>query len=176
MGTRRVNLGATDASHSLTSHSEEQSHVMNDAHMEIDNVEQANNDTPPPPGDKPVDQPKGKTTAKATASLVREPGKSLLPISRVQKIMKADKVRAPSQITCKAPSLTSVQELPMVAKEAAFLISLATEEFVKRLSEASYHIAHREKRVTVQQRDIGAMISSSNVAYLTHRASIKKPQ
>lgn len=48
-----------------------------------------------------------------------------------------------------------MQELPIVAKEATFLISLATEEFIKRFSEASYHIAHREKRVTVQQRDIG---------------------
>lgn len=71
---------------------------MNDAHMEIDDVGQANNDTPPPPEDKPSDQPKGKTAAKPTASLVREPGKSLLPISRVQKIMKADKVSAPSHV------------------------------------------------------------------------------
>jgi DNA polymerase epsilon subunit 4 len=64
----------------------------------------------------------------------------------------------------------------MVAKEAAFLISLATEEFIKRLSEASYHIAHREKRVTVQQRDIGAMSCPlESRAYLTHRASIAKP-
>jgi hypothetical protein len=76
--------------------------------MEVEDVDQAKNDTPPPPEDKPVDQPKGKaTTAKPTASLVRESGKSLLPISRVQKIMKADKVRAPSHSTCKAPSLTS---------------------------------------------------------------------
>jgi hypothetical protein len=84
----------------------EQTHVMSDAHMEIDDVDQANNDTPPPPEDKPSDQPKGKATAKPTASLVREPGKSLLPISRVQKIMKADKVRVRHHI-CKAPSLTS---------------------------------------------------------------------
>jgi DNA polymerase epsilon subunit 4 len=112
---------------------------MSDVHMEVDDVDQANNDTPPPPEDKPVDQPKGKATAKPTASLVRESGKSLLPLSRVQKIMKADK------------------ELPMVAKEAAFLISSAAEEFIKRLSEASYHIAHREKRVTVQQRDIASV-------------------
>ena len=55
----------------------------------------------------------------------------------------------------------------MVAKEAAFLISSAAEEFIKRLSEASYHIAHSEKRVTVQQRDIGAMSCPSKVAYLT---------
>ena len=79
---------------------------MSDAHMEIDDVDQANNDTPPPPEDKPSDQPKGKATAKPTASLFREPGKSLLPISRVQKIMKADKVRVRHHI-CKAPSLTS---------------------------------------------------------------------
>jgi hypothetical protein len=79
---------------------------MSDVHMEIDDVDQANNDTPPPPKAKPVDQPKGKATAKPTASFVRESGKSLLPISRVQKIMKADKVRAPSHSTCKASSLT----------------------------------------------------------------------
>ncbi len=71
-------------------------------------VDQTNNDTSPPPEDKPVDQPKGKATAKHTASLARESGKSLLPISRVQKIMKADKVRAPSRFTCKPPSLTLV--------------------------------------------------------------------
>jgi DNA polymerase epsilon subunit 4 len=63
----------------------------------------------------------------------------------------------------------------MVAKEAAFLISLATEEFLKKISEASYHIAHREKRVTVQQRDIGAISCPSKVAYSTHRSSITKP-
>ena len=73
---------------------------MSDVHMEVDDVDQANNDTPLRPEDKPVDQPKGKDTAKPTASLVRESGKSLLPISRVQKIMKADKVRAPSHSTC----------------------------------------------------------------------------
>jgi hypothetical protein len=64
--------------------------------MKIDDVDQTDNDTPPQPEDKPFDQPKGKTAAaKPTVSVVREPGKSLLPISRVQKIMKADKVRAP---------------------------------------------------------------------------------
>ncbi|KAI0004500.1 histone-fold-containing protein [Russula compacta] len=112
---------------------------MSDIHMELDDVDQAGNGTPPPPEDKSSGQSKGKATAKPTAALVREPGRSLLPISRVQKIMKADK------------------ELPTVSKEAAFLVSLATEEFIKRLSEASHHIAHREKRVTVQQRDIASV-------------------
>jgi histone H3/H4 len=44
----------------------------------------------------------------------------------------------------------------MVAKEATFLISLATEEFIKRLSLASQQVAAREKRAVVQQRDISA--------------------
>ena len=77
---------------------------MSDVHMQVDDVDQTNNDTLPPPEDKLVGQPKGKATAKPAPSLVRDSGKSLLPISRVQKIMKADKVRAPS--TCKTPSLT----------------------------------------------------------------------
>jgi DNA polymerase epsilon subunit 4 len=42
-----------------------------------------------------------------------------------------------------------------VAKDATFLISLATEEFVKRLCQASQRVAEREKRATVQYRDIG---------------------
>ncbi|KIN94880.1 hypothetical protein M404DRAFT_61624, partial [Pisolithus tinctorius Marx 270] len=66
----------------------------------------------------------------------REPGKSVLPLSRVQKIIKADK------------------DLPMVARDAAFLISMATEEFIRRLAQASQRVAEREKRATVQQRDV----------------------
>jgi hypothetical protein len=71
---------------------------MSDTHMEVDDVDQAGSPagTPPAPKDKPSDQSKGKATAKPTVALSREPGKSLLPISRVQKIMKADKVHAPS--------------------------------------------------------------------------------
>ncbi|KAG1877032.1 hypothetical protein C8R48DRAFT_745479 [Suillus tomentosus] len=70
----------------------------------------------------------------------REPGKSILPFSRVQKIIKADK------------------ELPIVARDATFLISLATEEFIRRLSEACQKLAEREKRTTVQQKDVGTSI------------------
>ena len=131
--------------------------------MDIDEVDRAEDDTPPPIEDKSSERSKGKRVAQPTAGIVRETGKSLLPISRVQKIMKADKVLSSSHFTCKTSSLMSFQELPIVAKEAAFLISLATEEFIKRLSEASHHIAHREKRVTIQRRDIGTIICSSNV-------------
>jgi len=70
-------------------------------------------------------------------------GKSLLPFARVQKIIKADK------------------DIPIVAKEAVFLISVATEEFIKRLTEASRRVANGEKRVTVQQRDIATVVHSA---------------
>ena len=43
----------------------------------------------------------------------------------------------------------------MVAKDATFLISLATEEFIKRLSQVCQRLAEREKRTTVQQKDVG---------------------
>ncbi|KAG1786811.1 uncharacterized protein HD556DRAFT_1449307 [Suillus plorans] len=70
----------------------------------------------------------------------RELGKSILPFSRVQKIIKADK------------------ELPIVARDATFLISLATEEFIRRLSEACQKLAEREKRTTVQQKDVASVV------------------
>ncbi|KIK20021.1 hypothetical protein PISMIDRAFT_52851, partial [Pisolithus microcarpus 441] len=69
----------------------------------------------------------------------REAGKSVLPFSRVQKIIKVDK------------------DLPMVARDATFLISMATEEFIKRLAQASQKVAEREKRSTVQQRDVATV-------------------
>ncbi|KAM5534964.1 hypothetical protein V8D89_011337 [Ganoderma adspersum] len=66
-----------------------------------------------------TDQPKPKK-AKASASepIAREPGKSLLPYSRVQKILKADR------------------DLIMVQREAVFLISRATEQRVTAQSRA----------------------------------------
>ncbi|KAF8237119.1 histone-fold-containing protein, partial [Tricholoma matsutake] len=81
-----------------------------------------------------------KRERKEPIVLVREAGKSLLPFARVQKIIKADK------------------DIPMVAKDATFLISIATEEFIKRLSEASKSVAEREKRSTVQHKDIATAV------------------
>ncbi|KAG6831954.1 hypothetical protein H0H92_006555 [Tricholoma furcatifolium] len=83
---------------------------------------------------------KQKRARKEPVALIREPGKSLLPFSRVQKIIKADK------------------EIPIVAKDATYLISLATEEFIKRLTESSKMVAEREKRATVQHRDIATVV------------------
>ncbi|KAF8895290.1 hypothetical protein BD779DRAFT_1668592 [Infundibulicybe gibba] len=86
----------------------------------------------------------GKGKRKEIQPIVREAGKSLLPFSRVQKIIKADK------------------DIPIIARDATFLISLATEEFIKRLSEASQRVADREKRATVQHKDIATIVRKTD--------------
>jgi len=50
------------------------------------------------------------------------------------------------------------RDIPIVAKEAVLLISIATEEFLKRLTHASHKLAEREKRATVQQRDVASLV------------------
>lgn len=89
----------------------------------------------------------------------REPGKSLFPFSKVQKIIKADKARILSFLL-HVPwnGRPCYQEIPIVAKEATFLISLATEEFIKRLCQAGQQVAHYEKRSTIQHKDIGTVL------------------
>ncbi|KLO05925.1 hypothetical protein SCHPADRAFT_838704 [Schizopora paradoxa] len=72
----------------------------------------------------------------APSSFQHEVGRSAFPITRVQKILKADK------------------ELPIIAREAVFAISVATEEFIKQICSASQKQAEREKRTTVQKKDI----------------------
>ncbi|PBK75035.1 histone-fold-containing protein [Armillaria solidipes] len=83
---------------------------------------------------------KKKRVKKAPQPVVREAGKSLFPVSRVQKIIKADK------------------DIPIIAKEATFLISLATEEFIKRLCEAAHKSAERNSRQTVQHKDLATIV------------------
>lgn len=51
------------------------------------------------PPEEEEQQPKKKRERKEVVDVVREPGKSLFPISRVQKIIKADKVGDPARIT-----------------------------------------------------------------------------
>ncbi|KAM6494131.1 Histone-like transcription factor (CBF/NF-Y) and archaeal histone domain containing protein [Amanita muscaria] len=104
--------------------------LSGDQEAELVGVEDETAETGPPT--------KKRKIRKEATILEREPGKSLLPFSRVQKIIKADK------------------DIPMVARDAVFLISLATEEFIKRFCEAAQKVAEREKRATVQHRDIGS--------------------
>lgn len=54
--------------------------------------------------------------------------------------------------------LFELQDLPVVSREAVFLISRATEEFIARIAQASQMYAGKESRNTVQRRDIGARV------------------
>ncbi|KAI5116442.1 hypothetical protein M0805_006255 [Coniferiporia weirii] len=83
-------------------------------------------------------------TVKRDHPLLREQGRSLFPVSRMQKIIKADK------------------ELPIVAKEAVFIMSIATEEFIKRIAAASQKQAEREKRATVQKKDVAVIAKKAD--------------
>ncbi|QRW20238.1 Histone-like transcription factor (CBF/NF-Y) and archaeal histone [Rhizoctonia solani] len=85
-----------------------------------------------PPNEKEK-QPKPKPAAP-------ELGESILPMARVQKIMKADK------------------ELPNVTKEAVHTISVATEEFIRRLSSAAYSQASRDKRSMIHYKDVALAV------------------
>ena len=102
-----------------------------------------------------------KTKRRERASLEREGRKLILPFSRVQRALKADRVcilfevnfglvRDRSQLL-----IFILQDLPIIAKEAVFLISLATEEFIKWFTQAMHRHAEKERRPAVQPRDVG---------------------
>ena len=56
------------------------------------------------------------------------------------------------------------QELVMVQREAAFLISCATEQLIHRLAEAAQRVAERDRRTTVQAKDLGESSHRSSIA------------
>ena len=43
-----------------------------------------------------------------------------------------------------------------MAKDAVFLIALATESFIAELAAASHRVGEKERRTTVLQKDLGA--------------------
>ena len=66
--------------------------------LPADSMQQSMDVEAPTQEETQIAEPSGATgakpkKAKASEGLVREPGKSVLPYSRVQKILKADKVR-----------------------------------------------------------------------------------
>ncbi|KAJ7430629.1 hypothetical protein FB451DRAFT_1322985 [Mycena latifolia] len=88
--------------------------------------------------------PKKKKEKREPAKVERPPGKTLLPVSKVQHIIKADK------------------DIAIVAKEATFLICCAAEEFIKRFGEAAMALAEREKRTTLQYKDIATVVRKAD--------------
>ncbi|KAL4080623.1 hypothetical protein J3A83DRAFT_4366994 [Scleroderma citrinum] len=84
-----------------------------------------------------VEQKKDGTAAPVTCK--QEASKSILPFSKVQKIIKVDK------------------DLSMVAHGATVLILLAMEEFIKRLAEAGQQVTEKEMWSMVQHKDISTL-------------------
>ncbi|TFY76292.1 hypothetical protein EWM64_g7721 [Hericium alpestre] len=95
-------------------------------------------------GAKKAKKRKDPNAVKKIMPSVRKKGSSLIPRARVLKVLEAD------------------EELPIVAKDVIFLISVATEEFIMRLAEASQRIAAGEKRATVQQKDIALVVRKTD--------------
>ncbi|KAJ6466488.1 hypothetical protein C8R45DRAFT_756155, partial [Mycena sanguinolenta] len=87
---------------------------------------------------------KKKREKREPPKVERPPGKTLLPLSKVQHIIKADK------------------DIAIVAKEATFLICCATEEFIKRFGEAAMALAEREKRTTMQYKDMATVVRKAD--------------
>ncbi|EIM24307.1 histone-fold-containing protein [Wallemia mellicola CBS 633.66] len=73
----------------------------------------------------------------------REKGTTHMPIARVQKIIKADK------------------EMENCGREATFLIAVATEYFIKYLTDAGYIEARLDKRNTIQYKDLAHAVDKS---------------
>ncbi|CAK5284350.1 unnamed protein product [Mycena citricolor] len=108
----------------------------------------------------PVAPAKKKRERKDPIKVERLPGKTLLPISKVQTIIKADKVHISPQTA--AALLICDKDIPIVAREATFLIACATEEFIKRLSEAAMALAERERRSTLQYKDMATVVRKAD--------------
>ncbi|KAI9058327.1 hypothetical protein FKP32DRAFT_1597411 [Trametes sanguinea] len=87
-----------------------------------------------------VEEEEVASTAKGRRKLgMRVPGHSLLPQDKVDNILDAEGAGA------------------HMSKEAAFIISVATEEFIKKLTEAGYKQSASENRQHIQYRDLATI-------------------
>jgi DNA polymerase epsilon subunit 4 len=85
---------------------------------------------------------KKKRVIKSRQSLAeKEVGTTMFPIARVKRIIKSDK------------------DLEMMSAEATFLISVATEYFVKHFMEEGYTKARLEKRRIINYKDMANVVS-----------------
>ena len=94
---------------------------------------QQGSESPPPAAEVAGGAPAAK---KPRPSVVRQPGTSILPTARVQRIIKADR------------------DVDICSREATFLISAATELFVKRFTDDAYTNSRLDKRKVINYKDI----------------------
>ncbi|KAH9891621.1 hypothetical protein C8Q73DRAFT_80275 [Cubamyces lactineus] len=87
---------------------------------------------------------------------VRVPGQTLLPQDKVDNILQAEGAG------------------PHMSKEAVFMLSIATEEFIKKLAEAGYKQTISENRQHVQYRDM-AILAQQRSEYKFLEDTIPRP-
>ncbi|KAK8853403.1 hypothetical protein IAR55_004109 [Kwoniella newhampshirensis] len=87
---------------------------------------------------------KPKRIIKQRQSLAeKQPGTTIFPLSRIKKIVKADK------------------DLDTMSSEAVFMVAVATEYFIKHFMEEGYTKARLEKRKIVNYKDLAAVVARS---------------
>jgi DNA polymerase epsilon subunit 4 len=88
---------------------------------------------------------KKKRIIKSRQSLAEKAqGTTLFPLSRVKRIIKADK------------------ELDVMSSEATFLVAVATEYFIKHFMEEGYTKARMERRRIVNYKDMASVVSRND--------------
>ncbi|KAI0372125.1 hypothetical protein BV20DRAFT_964213 [Pilatotrama ljubarskyi] len=87
---------------------------------------------------------------------VRTPGHTLVPQDKLDNILQAEGAG------------------PHMSKEAVYMLSIATEEFIKKLAEAGYRKTVSENRQHVQYRDL-AKVTSQQSAFKFLQDTIPKP-
>ncbi|VDB84602.1 unnamed protein product [Peniophora sp. CBMAI 1063] len=104
-------------------------------------VEDGDGDTTAQPDDV-ASKPKRKPKAAGSNQLNRQyGGKALLPITRVQKIVKADKWNTAT-----------------IGRESTWLIARATEDFIQRWTKGAYNHALLDKHSTISVGDMAKVI------------------
>ena len=85
---------------------------------------------------------------------------TLSPLCRCPEFKKLLKLTRQAKVSfTKAITDCPQKDLPTVAREAAYVISLATEGFIKHLASACHKAAVRENRTTIKRQDIGLSLS-----------------
>lgn len=86
-------------------------------------------------------QPQAGSSAKSSTK--RQHGVSVLPVARVQRIIKADR------------------DVDICSREATFLVSMATELFIKKITDEAYTNARLDKRKVVQYKDLSRAVQQN---------------
>lgn len=97
----------------------------------------------PVPAEASTSAPAAQTATAAKSPVKRQRGVSVLPVARVQRIIKADR------------------DVDICSREATFLISMATELFIKKVTDEAYTNARLDKRKVVQYKDLSRAVQQN---------------